>query len=249
MTLTKRAWLSLSLRPRYLEVSVIVKRYALLLAVFIACQTFPFVFAQSPAQVPPAPPGEHRKTSEPYTGDLSIFESAGRDKRLQIDRVMDILGISRGKTVADIGAGSGWFAVRAARRVGEGGVVYAVDINPESIRYIGDRAQKEQLRNVKTILGKENDPLLPTGAVDSVLLLKTYHEVAQPVALLRNLRASLRRGAKVGIIDRNGNGEDHGVGRDVVVREAAEAGYRMLELYDFVRGDKMDYFLVLVPTE
>jgi ubiquinone/menaquinone biosynthesis C-methylase UbiE len=228
---------------------VILKRYALLLAVFISCQTFSFVFAQSPAQVPAATQSEHRKTSEPYTGDLSIFDSAGRDKRLQINRVMDILGISPGKTVADIGAGSGWFTVRAARRVGEGGVVYAVDINPESIRYIGARAQKEQLRNVKTILGKEDDPLLPARAVDSVLLLKTYHEVAQPVSLLRNLRASLRRGAKVGIIDRNGNGEDHGVDRDVVVHEAAEAGYRVLDQYDFVKGDKMDYFLVLVAEE
>src|SRR6202795_5008798 len=97
---------------------------------------------------------EHRKTSQPYSGDLSIFDSPGRDERLQIDRVMDILGITPGKTVADIGAGSGWFTVRAARLVGEGGVVYAVDINPEAIRYIGERAQKEQLHNVKTILGK-----------------------------------------------------------------------------------------------
>jgi len=75
-------------------------------------------------------------------------------------------------------------------------------------------------------------------------LLKTYHEVAQPVALLRNLRGALRPGAKVGIIDRNGNGEDHGVGSDVVIREAQEAGYQLLEQYDFVKGDKMDYFLV-----
>src|SRR6266436_3957760 len=96
---------------------------------------------------------EHRKTSTPYTGDLTIFDSPGRDERLQINRVMDILGIVPGKTVADVGAGSGWFTVRAARRVGERGMVYAVDINPESIRYIGARAQKEQLRNVKTILG------------------------------------------------------------------------------------------------
>jgi hypothetical protein len=109
--------------------------------------------------------------------------------------------------------------------------------------------RKEKLRNVKTILGKADDPLLPAGAVDAVLLLKTYHEVAKPVALLRNLRVSLRPEARVGIIDRNGNGEDHGVGRDVVLREAAQAGYRLLEQYDFVKGDKMDYFLVLVPIE
>jgi SAM-dependent methyltransferase len=187
---------------------------------------------------------EQRKTSDPYTGDLSIFDSPGREDRLQVNRVMDILGIAPGKGVADIGAGSGWFTVRAARRVGTGGLIYAVDINPEAIRYIGDRAHKEQLQNVKTILGKPDDPLLPAGSVDAVLLLKTYHEVAQPVALLQNLRAALRPGAKVGVIDRNGNGEDHGVSRDIVIREAKEAGYQLQVQYDFVKGDKMDYFLV-----
>ena len=63
----------------------------------------------------PAPP---HPTSTPYAGDLSIFEDPGRDKRLQIDRVMDLLGLKAGSTVADIGAGGGWFSVRAARRVG-----------------------------------------------------------------------------------------------------------------------------------
>jgi SAM-dependent methyltransferase len=226
---------------------VVIKRRVLLLALLVSCQALSFLSVQSSAQAPAAAPAEHRKTSEPYTGDLSVFDSPGRDKRLQINRVMDILGITPGKTVADIGAGSGWFTVRAARRVGKSGVVYAVDINPESIRYVDDRAQKEKLHNVKTILGKADDPLLPAGAIDAVLLLKTYHEIAEPVALLRNLRAALRPGARVGIIDRNGNGEDHGVGRDVVLHEAAQAGYRLLEQYDFVKGDKMDYFLVLVP--
>ena len=202
------------------------------------------VAAQSPAPSGGAATSEQRKTSEPYTGDLSVFESPGREDRLQINRVMDLLGMAAGKGVADIGAGSGWFTVRAARRVGEVGLVYAVDINPEAIRHISDRAQKEKLRNVKTILGKADDPVLPANSVDAVLLLKTYHEVAQPVALLRNLRGALRPGAKVGIIDRNGNGEDHGVGSDVVIREAHEAGYTLLEQYDFVKGDKMDYFLV-----
>jgi hypothetical protein len=85
--------------------------------------------------------------------------------------------------------------------------------------------------------------------VDAVLLLKTYHEVAHPVELLRNLRGALRAGAKVGIIDRNGNGEDHGIGSDVVIREAKEAGYRLKEKYDFVKGDKMDYLLVFTAGE
>ncbi len=131
----------------------------------------------------------------------------------------------------------------------EGGVVYAVDINPEAIRYIGERAKKEQLKNVKTIVSEADNPLLPAHSVDAVLLLKTYHEVAQPVTLLRNLRAALRSGAKVGVIDRNGNGEDHGVNRDVVIREATEAGYKLLDQYDFVKPDKMDYFLVFRAAE
>ncbi len=221
------------------------KLRALLLALLISCPTFSFPAPQSPP--PDSTTATHRKTSEPYTGDLSIFDSPGRDERLQVNRVMDILGITPGKNVADIGAGSGWFTVRAARRVGESGTVYAVDINPEAIRYIDERLQKEQLHNVKTILSKPDDPLLPANSVDSVLLLKTYHEVAEPVALLSHLRVALRTGARVGIIDRNGNGENHGVNRQIVIRESAQAGYRLLEQYDFVKGDKMDYFLVLVP--
>ena len=198
-----------------------------------------------------------RPTSQPYTGDLSIFETPGRDDRLQINRVMDILRITPGKSVADIGAGSGWFTVRAARRVagngaaanggGTAGVVYAVDINPEAIRYIDDRVRKESLSNVKTILSKneDNDPLLPPASVDAVLLLKTYHEIADPVALLEHLRPALRPEARVGIIDRNGNGTDHGISSKIVIEEAEKAGYRRLETYDFVKGDGVDYFLVL----
>jgi cyclopropane fatty-acyl-phospholipid synthase-like methyltransferase len=192
---------------------------------------------------------ESRKTSKPYTGDLSVFDSPGRDERLQIDRVMDILKITPGKSVADIGAGSGWFTVRAARRVSDTGVVYAVDINPEAVRHIDQRSQKEGLHNVKTILSRSDDPQLPASSVDSALLLKTYHEVDKPVALLRNLRASLRPGAKVGIIDRNGNGENHGVGREIIIKEASEAGYALLSQYDFVKGDGVDYFLVFTAKE
>ncbi len=192
---------------------------------------------------------QQRKTSEPYTGDLTIFESPGRDGRLQIQRVMDVLGIAPGKSVADIGAGSGWFTVRAAKRVGGDGTVYAVDINPEAQRYIADRAKSEKLENVKTILSMPDDPHLTADSVDAVLLLKTYHEVEHPVTLLRNLRTALRAQAKVGIIDRNGNGEDHGIEKEVVIQEARDAGYRLTDQYDFVKGDKMDYFLVFTAAE
>ena len=223
------------------------RRQVLLSTLLFVALNSVFVPAQSSSA--PAQQTAQRKTSTPYTGDLSIFESPGRDERLQINRVMDILEITPGKTVADIGAGSGWFTVRAARRVAETGIVYAVDINPEATRYIDARVTKENLHNVKTILSKSDDPQLPPAKVDAVLLLKTYHEVANPVALLRNLRPSLRPGAKVGIIDRNGNGENHGVGRDIIIKEAAEAGFAVVSQYDFVKGDGMDYFLVFTAKK
>lgn len=202
----------------------------------------PTVFAQGTASEPP----QHRATSTPYTGDLSIFETPGRDKKLHINQVMDVLQIEPGRSVADIGAGSGWFTVRAAQRVTDSGMVYAVDINPEAIDYINDRAKKEHITNVKTILSKPDNADLPPASVDAVLFLKVYHEVADPVILLKNLRSALRPGARVGIIERNGNGENHGVNKDVVLHEAGQAGYQLSEEHDeLVKGDGMDYFLVL----
>lgn len=226
--------------------SSITRIHTRLIALFLFVSGVTMAPAQNiaPPQTPASQSGEQRKTSTPYTGDLSVFDSPGRDERLQINRVMDVLGISSGKSVADIGAGSGWFTVRAAKRVTPGGTVYAADINPEAVRYVEDLARKEKLQNVKAILSKPDDPQLPANSIDAVLLLKTYHEVAQPITLLRNLRVALRPGAKVGVIDRNGNGEDHGVAREIVINEAKEAGYRLLEQYDFVKADKMDYFLV-----
>ena len=190
---------------------------------------------------------EQRPTSTPYAGDLSIFETPGRDTRLQIERVMTLLGISPGKTVADIGAGSGWFTVRAARRVGATGTVIAEDINPNAIRTIEARAKKEQLANVRTVQGTPDDLKLPPNSVDAALLLKVYHEIAHPVPVMKELRATLKPGGRVGIIDRNGNGTDHGLDRAVVEREMHEAGFKVKERYDFTKADGQDYFLIFVP--
>jgi SAM-dependent methyltransferase len=186
----------------------------------------------------------NRPTSKPYTGELSIFEDPKRDERLQPNRIMDILGIKEGSAVADIGAGSGWFTVRAARRVGAGGAVYAVDINRNYLDYIDKRAKRENLVNIHVVLGKEDDPLLTEKSVDAVLLLKAYHEIAQPIRLLKRTRAAMRANALLGIIDRNGKGDEHGLDPEVVIKEAGRAGFVLVNQYDFVKPDNVDYFLV-----
>src|SRR5947208_1170159 len=191
----------------------------------------------------------NRPTSKPYTGEPSIFEDPKRDKRLQPNRIMDILGIQEGSPVADIGAGSGWFTVRAARRVGAGGAVYAVDINRDYLDYIDKRAKRENLANIRVVLGKEDDPLLPEKSVDAVLLLKTYHEIAQPIRLLKRTRAAMRANVLLGIIDRNGKGDDHGLDKEVVIKEAERAGFVLVNQFDFVKPDNVDYFLVFRASD
>lgn len=184
----------------------------------------------------------NRPRSEPYRGDLSIFEDPKREENLQITRVMDILKIKDSVSVADIGAGSGWFTTRAAKRTK--GTVYAVEINQDYINYINDRAKKENLPNIKTVLGKEDDPLLPEKSIDAVLILKTYHEIGAPIRLMKNLKKSLRKGALVGIIDRSGKGDDHGIDSQQVVKEMEQAGFVLNETHDFVKSEGIEYFLV-----
>ncbi len=189
---------------------------------------------------------QERPTSAPYSGDLSIFEYPDRDKKLQIDRVMKLLKIGPGKSVADIGAGSGWFTVRAARKVRSAGVVYAEDISADATKYIDARAKRESLGNIRTVLGVPDDAKLPVSSVDAVLMLKVYHEIAEPVVFMQKLRLALHREALVGVIDRNGNGSgtDHGLPQAVLDREMDEAGFRKVAQYDFTKADGQDYFVI-----
>jgi len=118
------------------------------------------------------------------------------------------------------------------------------DINGEYLKYIDARAKRESLPNIRTILGKDDDPLLPAKSIDAVLLLKTYHEVAQPIRLLKRVRESMRAGGLLGIIDRNGRGDDHGLDKEIVIDEVGRAGFVLVNQYDFVKPDNVDYFLV-----
>jgi predicted methyltransferase len=213
----------------------------LLSALFILTFVFaPVVFVPSlQAQTPAAHP-----TSTPYAGDLSIFEEPGRDKRLQIDRVMDLLQLKPGSVVADIGAGGGWFSVRAARRVAPNGHVIAEEINPKAVTAIQQRAQREHLGDIETILGTPDDPKLAPNSLDAALMLKVYHEIAHPPILLASLHAALKPGARFGIIDKNGNGADHGLNEPIVRAEVEHAGFRQVARYDFTKADKQDYFLI-----
>lgn len=166
--------------------------------------------------------------------DLGLLEAPDRDAWQLPDEVMDELGIAEASVVADIGAGSGWFTIRLARRVGPNGIVYAEDVQQEMLMAITRRAAAEGLQNVKTIPGQANDPRLPAGSIDAVLVVGAYHEIGDRVTLLRNIAKSLRRGGRIGVIDFKLEGTGPGpdpeerVAPETVIKDAAAAGLRLL---------------------
>ena len=180
--------------------------------------------------------------------DLGLLEMPDRDLWQMPGRIMDALGIAEGAVVADLGVGAGWFSIRLARRVGPNGVVYAEDIQEQMIEATDRRLAREGLRNVKTVLGTSSDPRLPAGSIDSVLIVDTYHEMEDPVPLLRNVARSLKPQGRVGVIDfkKDGHGPgppmDERVDPETIVRDAEAAGLRLVRRETFL---PYQFFLVL----
>ena len=132
-----------------------------------------------------APRAEHGRLFPPK--DLGLLEAPDRDIWQRPDQIMDALGIAEASVVADIGAGSGWFTVRLARRVGPNGIVYARTCSRKCCTAISRRVTREGLTNVRPVLGQGSDPRLPRRALDAVLIVDAYHEIEDRVTLLRNL--------------------------------------------------------------
>jgi predicted methyltransferase len=166
--------------------------------------------------------------------ELGVLEGPDRDAWQQPGRIMDALGIADGAVVADVGAGGGWFTIRLARRVGPNGLVFAEDVQREMIDSIERRVRREGLANARPILGRDDDAGLPRGSLDAVLLVDAYHEVQDPVGLLRHIAAALKPNGRLGIVDFRSDGggpgppADQRVDAASIVRDAQEAGLRVL---------------------
>ena len=120
------------------------------------------------------------------------LERSEREKEEAPESALDQMGVQRGLTVADIGAGTGYFSIRLARRVGPTGRVYANDVQPEMLDRIRQKSEKLDLRNIETVLGSEADPKLPAGKMDLILMVDVYHEFSQPQRMLDAIRTALK---------------------------------------------------------
>jgi arsenite methyltransferase len=177
------------------------------------------------------------------------YEGFARDGWQQPERVIAALGVRPGDRVADLGAGSGYFTVRLARAVGPDGRVYAVDVDEAMNEYLRQRVAQTGLTNVHVILGRFEDPLLPDGGVDLVLVVDTYHHLEDRPTYFRNLQRDLGPGGRVAVIDFDGRKcmrwTGHFTPRTLLLSEMAEAGYEVAEEFDFI---DREIFVIFRPV-
>lgn len=179
--------------------------------------------------------------------DLGLLEAPDRDEWQRPHQILDALAVAEASVVADVGAGSGWFTVRLARRVGPNGLVYAQDVQSEMLAAITRRVQREGLANVRPVLGRGSDPRLPAGALDAVLVVDVVHEIDDRVTLFGNLAKSIKPTGRIGVVDFRPGGAGPGpdaserVAAEIVEAEAARAGLTLLRTESFL---PFQYFLV-----
>lgn len=155
-----------------------------------------------------------------------------RDRVNEADKVMDLAEIKPGMTVADIGAGEGYYTIRLAARVGKDGRVLAEDIIPEVRDGLAQRVARERLDNVSVRLGEPEDPKLPDNSFDRIFMVHMYHEIEEPYEFLWRMRPSLRPNGTVVVVDANRETQNHGTPPDLLKCEMAAVGYKLVTMRD-----------------
>jgi ubiquinone/menaquinone biosynthesis C-methylase UbiE len=209
---------------------------ALILPVLSACEDFgagsdrPATALEFPA--PDRPVAEIVSTE--------FYDEDSRDERNEAQVVMDLANIAPGMTVADIGAGEGYYTVRLADRVGTDGRVLAQDISRDALDRLGQRVERERLENISIKLGEEDDPQLPSDSFDRIFLVHMYHEVSEPYAFLWRLWPSMAEGGQIIVVDTDRRTDQHGIPPKLLFCEFSAVGYRLTEFIE--RPDIRGYF-------
>ena len=169
-------------------------------------------------------------------GNTQFSTEVQRDKLGEAKAVMDLAKIGLGATVADIGAGEGYYTVRRAERVGKKGRVLAQDIDTGAIQRLAQRVERERLDNVSIKPGTPDDARLPDNSFDRIFMVHMYHEVAEPYAFLWRLRPALRSGGQVIVVDLDRPTDQHGIPPALLFCEFEAAGFRLVQ---FVRKPEL----------
>jgi predicted methyltransferase len=196
----------------------------------------------------------HDSTShEPFKGVekwTRIFDDPKRDEWQKPQEVVTALGLKPGQIVADIGAGTGYFEKRLSKAIAPGGIVLAIDTEPEMVRHLGERALQEGTANVVPVLALPQEAFVPPGRADCVLIVDTYHHIDDRVRYFRRMKEALAPGGRIVVIDFHkrplpvGPPPQHKLPREFVVDEMKQAGYRLEDEKTFL---PYHYFLIFRP--
>jgi predicted methyltransferase len=187
-------------------------------------------------------------------------EESRREQWQKVDEIFAAMAIRQGAVVADVGAGDGFFTSRLARAVGQGGGVFAVDIDDAALERLRQRLAEDGVQNVSIVKGSTDDPRLPEGVLDAALIINAYHEMSQHQAMLAALRRALKPEGRLVIVEpvdaskrgrpRADEVRDHEIDPEFVLQDARTAGFRVVGLQDpfTVRASSMEWLMTLQPA-
>lgn len=177
------------------------------------------------------------------------LERASREEEERPAEVIEFMKLENGDVVADIGCGTGFFGRRIAKKVAPDGKVYGVDIQPEFIEMLEEFCEKEELTNVVPVLGDEDDPKLPEGELDWMILVDVYHEFQQPEPMLAKMREALKPDGRVALLEYRLHGKtaahikiDHRMSIEQVLAEWNAAGFELVDLQEFLPSQHLFIF-------
>ncbi len=199
------------------------------------CAAFGLFAACSPVDSGrPDSAAEFPKPDRPVSdlGSNRFSTETARDSRGEAQKVMDLAAIEPGMTVADIGAGEGYYTVRLSERVGVNGRVLAQDIDEEALQRLGNRVERERLDNVSIKLGAGDDPRLPPDSFDRIFLVHMYHEVQEPYAFLWRLWPALTKDGQVIVVDVDRPTDQHGIDPLLLSCEFSRVGFELVAFKD-----------------
>jgi predicted methyltransferase len=194
--------------------------------------------AQQPVEGPPVYKGRRVANVMSYAG-APWLERADRDQEEAPSKLLAKLALRPGQNVADLGCGSGFYSRRIAPQIAPEGKVYAVDIQPEMLRMLEESARQEGITNIVALLGEPDDPKLPAGAIDWLLLVDVYHELQSPEPMLAKIREALAPEGRVALVEFRLEGTtaahirtEHRMSVEQVLAEWEPAGFELVELWE-----------------
>ena len=180
---------------------------------------------------------------------VGYSQNSYRDRQLQPEKIMDVIGVKPGMVIGEAGAGRGYFTFKLSKRVGETGTVYANDISSSALSSIREQCKDENIGNIITILGEVTDPLFPKGKLDMVFMIAAFHDFEKPVKWLENVKAYMKPEATLVIVekdpDKSGYASDHHMTEEEILETLEKGGFQLVKIETFLEDDYI--FICRIP--